>query len=85
MVLQAQQESEDRQYQEQLEQERQDHELALRLAQENNENLEDSPPLSRKYAATLIADYFRISQVQNHCLQNRTIIIRDSLKRFKFK
>ncbi|XP_017783306.1 PREDICTED: myosin heavy chain 95F isoform X2 [Nicrophorus vespilloides] len=49
-LLHAQQEKEaldNRKYQEQLEQERQDHELALRLAQESNEKLEDSPPLPR--------------------------------------
>lgn len=51
MLLQAQQEKEleeERRYQEQLEQERQDHELALRLAQESNGQLEESPPLIRK-------------------------------------
>lgn len=40
---------EERIYQEQLEQERQDRELAQRLAQESNEQLEESPPLVRKY------------------------------------
>lgn len=52
LELQAQQEreaQEERHYQEQLEQERQDHELALRLAQESNGQLEESPPLMRKY------------------------------------
>ncbi|XP_033230422.1 myosin heavy chain 95F isoform X2 [Belonocnema kinseyi] len=35
-------------YREILEQERRDHELALRLAQESNGQVEDSPPLSRR-------------------------------------
>lgn len=51
LELQAQQEKEsqeERRYQEQLEQERQDRELALRLAQESNGQLEESPPLIRK-------------------------------------
>lgn len=51
LELQAQQErelQEERRYQEQLEQERQDRELALRLAQESNGQLEESPPLIRK-------------------------------------
>lgn len=51
LELQAQQErdaQDERRYQEQLEQERQDHELALRLAQESNGQLEESPPLMRK-------------------------------------
>lgn len=38
-------------YREQLEQERHDHELALRLAQESNGQIEDSPPLSRRSEA----------------------------------
>lgn len=41
---------EDIQYRQQLEQERRDHELALRLAQESNGQVEDSPPALRKYA-----------------------------------
>nr|CAI5863965.1 unnamed protein product [Callosobruchus analis] len=50
--LQKQQEKlaqDERKYQEQLEQERQDRELALRLAQETNGQVEESPPLIRKY------------------------------------
>jgi myosin VI len=39
----------DAQYRQQLEQERRDHELAMRLAQESNGQVEDSPPLLRKY------------------------------------
>lgn len=39
---------EDRQYNEQLEQERRDHELAVRLAQESNGQVDDSPPLARR-------------------------------------
>lgn len=41
---------EDNQYRQQLEQERRDHELALRLAQESNSQVDDSPLLMRKYA-----------------------------------
>ncbi|KAJ8946394.1 hypothetical protein NQ318_011800, partial [Aromia moschata] len=54
MELQAQQEKlaqEERRYQEQLEQERQDRELALRLAQESNGQLEETPPMIRKSEA----------------------------------
>lgn len=40
---------EDSKYRQQLEQERRDHELALRLAEESNGQVEDSPPLMRKY------------------------------------
>lgn len=53
LELQQQQEKiaqEERYYQEQLEQERQDRELAMRLAQESNGQLEESPPMTRKYA-----------------------------------
>lgn len=39
---------EDRKYNEQLEQERRDHELAVRLAQESNGQVDDSPPLARR-------------------------------------
>lgn len=39
---------EDARYRQQLEQERRDHELALRLAQESNGQVDDSPPLARK-------------------------------------
>lgn len=42
-------EQEERLYQDQIEQERQDRELALRLAQESNGQLEESPPMMRKY------------------------------------
>ncbi|XP_055622785.1 myosin heavy chain 95F isoform X2 [Toxorhynchites rutilus septentrionalis] len=54
LALQAQLEreaQEDIQYRQQLEQERRDHELALRLAQESNGQVEDSPPLMRKSEA----------------------------------
>lgn len=50
-MLQAQLEQEakeDSKYRQQLEQERRDHELALRLAQESNGQVDDSPPLIRK-------------------------------------
>lgn len=40
---------EDNQYRQQLEQERRDHELAMRLAQESNSQVDDSPLLLRKY------------------------------------
>ncbi|KAF7268241.1 hypothetical protein GWI33_018604 [Rhynchophorus ferrugineus] len=46
-LQQEKMEQEERKYQEQLEQERQDRELALRLAQESNGHLEESPPLAR--------------------------------------
>ena len=52
LFLQAQLEQEakeDTQYRQQLEQERRDHELALRLAQESNGQIDESPTLSRKY------------------------------------
>lgn len=52
LELQKQQEKldiEERLYQDQMEQERQDRELALRLAQESNGQLEESPPMMRKY------------------------------------
>ncbi|KAJ3665011.1 hypothetical protein Zmor_000532 [Zophobas morio] len=52
--LQAEQAKEaldERRYQERLEQERQDHELALRLAQESNGQIEESPPMIRKSEA----------------------------------
>lgn len=38
---------EDNQYRQQLEQERRDHELALRLAEESNSQVDDSPLLMR--------------------------------------
>lgn len=38
----------DAKYRRQLEQERRDHELALRLANESNSQVEDSPPVIRK-------------------------------------
>lgn len=43
----AKEADEERKYREQLDQERQDHELALRLAQESNGQLEDGPPVDR--------------------------------------
>jgi hypothetical protein len=52
LQLQAQLEKEaqeDSQFRQQLEQERRDHELALRLAQESNGQLDESPTMSRKY------------------------------------
>lgn len=52
LALQAQlqkEAEEDAKYRQQLEQERRDHELALRLANESNGQVEDSPPVIRKY------------------------------------
>lgn len=52
LLLQAQLEKEaqeDSKYRKQLEQERCDHELALRLAQESNGQIDESPTMSRKY------------------------------------
>lgn len=54
LSLQAQLEKEakdDAKYRQQLEQERRDHELALRLASESNGQVEDSPPVIRKYVS----------------------------------
>lgn len=45
----AKEAEEDNQYRQQLEQERRDHELAMRLAQESNSQVDDSPLLMRKY------------------------------------
>lgn len=52
LLLQAQLEKEaqeDTKYRQLMEQERRDHELALRLAQESNGQIEESPQMSRKY------------------------------------
>jgi hypothetical protein len=52
LMLQAQLEKEvqeDNQYRQMMEQERRDHELALRLAQESNGQIDESPTMSRKY------------------------------------
>ena len=57
LLLQAQLEKEaqeDSKYRQQLEQERRDHELALRLAQESNGQLDESPTMSRKYVSKTI-------------------------------
>lgn len=62
MELQAAEEKtaiEERKYQAQLEQERQDHELALRLAEESNGQLEESPPMSRKYVEKFVAIHYQ--------------------------
>lgn len=48
---------EDNQYRQQLEQERRDHELALRLAQESNSQVDDSPMLMRKYESAIILKF----------------------------
>lgn len=58
IIFQAQLEKEaqeDNEYRQQLEQERRDHELAMRLAQETNSQVEDSPLLMRKYVQHLIS------------------------------
>lgn len=44
---------EESKYRELLEQERRDHELAVRLAQESNGQVEDSPPPVRRYYLAL--------------------------------
>ena len=44
---------EESKYRELLEQERRDHELAVRLAQESNGQVEDSPPPVRRYCIRL--------------------------------
>lgn len=49
---------EDNQYRQQLEQERRDHELAMRLAQESNSQVDDSPLLMRKYESGSILFFF---------------------------
>ena len=49
---------EDNAYRQQLEQERRDHELAILLAQESNGQVEDSPPLMRKYVLCLMYNVF---------------------------
>lgn len=61
LLLQAQLEKEaleDTQYRQQLEQERRDHELAVRLAQESNGQIEESPTMSRKYVDTFLSFRF---------------------------
>lgn len=63
LTLQVQLEKEakdDAKYRQQLEQERRDHELALRLANESNGQVEDSPPVIRKYVLCLKRIRFNI-------------------------
>ena len=48
LLIEEQERVADLKYREQREQERHDHELALRLAQESNEQLEESPTMLRK-------------------------------------
>lgn len=68
MMLQAQLETEakaDSQYRQLLEQERRDHELALRLAQESNGQIDESPTLSRKYVNfSIILFYFSLAKIR---------------------
>jgi hypothetical protein len=62
LMLQAELEKEaqeDSQYRQLLEQERRDHELALRLAQESNGQIDESPTMSRKYVQ-LNASHFQV-------------------------
>lgn len=54
----AKEAEEDNQYRQQLEQERRDHELALRLAQESNSQVDDSPLLMRKYESGFIHESY---------------------------
>lgn len=67
---------EESKYRQLLEQERHDHELALRLAQESNGQLEDSPPTIRKYAffflsfGCLIFCKYNLGKLQNIELEN---------------
>lgn len=70
LLLQAQLEKEaqeDSKYRQQLEQERRDHELALRLAQESNGQLDESPQMSRKYVSKSIFLYFCTVLLQVFC------------------
>lgn len=53
---------EDNQYRQQLEQERRDHELAMRLAQESNSQVDDSPLLMRKYESNSIYSFLYVKQ-----------------------
>lgn len=61
LALQAQLQKEteaNNKYRELLEQERRDHELAMRLANETNGQVEESPPMLRKYVQ--IDEYHQI-------------------------
>lgn len=49
---------EDSEYREQLEQERRDHELAVRLAQESNGQVEENPPILRKYVFSVFIPFW---------------------------
>lgn len=81
LVLQAQMEKEakdDAKYRQQLEQERRDHELALRLASESNGQVEDSPPVIRKYVTqpkdAQIEQNFSIGNRIRHLLVNTVLV-----------
>lgn len=54
-------------YRELLEQERRDHELAMRLANETNGQVEESPPMLRKYVQN--KEYFKLSYKMNYMIQ----------------
>lgn len=78
LMLQAQLEKEaqeDTQYRQALEQERRDHELALRLAQESNGQIDESPTMSRKYDHLFIFNFkgFSIRICTKTKRQNRRI------------
>lgn len=78
LALQAQLEKEaadDAKYRQQLEQERRDHELALRLASESNGQVEDSPPLLRKYAFFFII-FITVSFCTYSCIHTNISLIR---------
>lgn len=66
VALQAQLEkeiAEDSKYRQQLEQERRDHELAMRLAQESNSQVDDGPLLSRYVSSFYSIQYSTMPQL----------------------
>lgn len=70
LFLQAQLEKEaqeDSKYRQQLEQERRDHELALRLAQESNGQIDESPTMSRKYVKIIFIRFNNFSYFGEIC------------------
>ncbi|XP_037027761.1 myosin heavy chain 95F isoform X1 [Bradysia coprophila] len=72
LALQAQLEKEaqeDTKYRQQLQQERRDHELALRLAQESNGQVEESPPLMRNG----INDVTSMSNTHNRLIRSENV------------
>lgn len=82
LMLQAQLEKEaqeDTQYRQLMEQERRDHELALRLAQESNGQIEESPTMSRKYVCTSLKLYFQVFRL---CTKKREKFFSLSVRNF---